>query len=101
VRAEPVAALYEQVKVHHVGCLASLEDQLVNYVPGVTQGSPDRLDALVWAITELLPSTRAIPGDLDWWAANEGLSGASCYRQETSAVDLGERGRVLRAGWPG
>ena len=82
VRAEPVAALYEQGRVHHVGCLAALEDQLTNYVPGVSAGSPDRLDALVWAITELLPSTRAIPGDLDWSGANESLSRRSYYRQE-------------------
>ena len=54
IRAEPIAALFEQHKVHHVGCLAALEDQLTNWVPGVTQGSPDRLDALVWALTELM-----------------------------------------------
>lgn len=54
VRAEPVAALYEQGKVHHVGVFASLEDQLTDYVPGATgSGSPDRMDALVWAITHL------------------------------------------------
>ncbi len=52
VRAEPVAALYEQGRVHHVGAFPDLEDQLVNWVPGA-EDSPDRLDALVWAITEL------------------------------------------------
>jgi predicted phage terminase large subunit-like protein len=51
-RAEPVAALYEQGKVHHVGNLAELEDQLCTWVPG--EKSPDRLDALVWALTELM-----------------------------------------------
>jgi predicted phage terminase large subunit-like protein len=50
-RAEPVAALYEQGKVHHVGMFGTLEDQLCSWVPGET--SPDRLDALVWAVTEL------------------------------------------------
>jgi phage terminase large subunit-like protein len=54
VRAEPVAALYEQGRVHHVGSLTALEDQLCSFVPGMRQGSPDRMDALVWAITELL-----------------------------------------------
>lgn len=50
-RAEPVAALYEQGKVKHVGFFASLEDQLCSWVPGET--SPDRLDALVHGVTEL------------------------------------------------
>jgi hypothetical protein len=51
IRAEPVAALYEQGKVHHVGALPALESQMCGWVPG--EGSPDRMDALVWAITEL------------------------------------------------
>lgn len=50
-RAEPVAALYEQGKVHHIGMFAELEDQMCTWVPG--DASPDRMDALVWAITEL------------------------------------------------
>jgi phage terminase large subunit-like protein len=52
-RAEPVAALYEQGRCHHVGMLSTLEDQLCSWVPDVS-GSPDRLDALVWAFTDLL-----------------------------------------------
>lgn len=51
-RAEPVAGLYEQGRVHHVGMLAALEDQLCQWVPG--HASPDRLDALVWAYTALI-----------------------------------------------
>jgi len=51
-RAEPVSALYEQGRVHHVGFFGELEDQLCEWVPG--DDSPDRLDALVWAITELM-----------------------------------------------
>jgi phage terminase large subunit-like protein len=74
VRAEPIAALYEQQKIHHCGCFAALEDQLTNYVPGVTQGSPDRLDALVWALSELLPSRKpAFSEEPQDWAS--GLSG--------------------------
>lgn len=53
-RAEPVAALYEQGRVHHVGAFVDLEDQLCNWSPNTGAPSPDRLDALVWAITELL-----------------------------------------------
>lgn len=53
-RAEPVAALYEQGKVHHCGTLAQLEDQMVNWEPLGDDRSPDRLDAMVWAATELM-----------------------------------------------
>lgn len=52
VRAEPVSALYSQGRVHHVGSFPALEDQLASWVPG--QASPDRLDALVWACTDLM-----------------------------------------------
>lgn len=51
-RAEPISALYEQGRVHHAGVFDDLEDQMCSYVPGGT--SPDRLDALVWALTELM-----------------------------------------------
>jgi predicted phage terminase large subunit-like protein len=51
-RAEPVSMLYEQGKVHHVGAFPALEDQMTTYVAGMGD-SPDRMDALVWAITEL------------------------------------------------
>lgn len=56
-RAEPVAAKYEQGKVHHVREFAGLEDQMCSFIPGdLTQASPDRMDALVWALTELMIS---------------------------------------------
>lgn len=57
-RAEPVAALYEQGRVRHVGAFPKLEDQLTSYT-GTGAHSPDRLDALVWAITELMLKPRA------------------------------------------
>jgi phage terminase large subunit-like protein len=50
-RAEPVSALYEKGRVHHVGMFKELEDQMCTWVQG--DKSPDRIDALVWAITEL------------------------------------------------
>lgn len=53
-RAEPIAALYEQGRVHHVGALPQLEDQMAAFVPDHFDGSPDRVDALVWALTELM-----------------------------------------------
>lgn len=57
VRAEPVSALYEQGKVRHVGFLTDLEDELMAFTTGGFMGevSPNRADALVWAITELFP----------------------------------------------
>ena len=51
-RAEPVAALYEQGRIHHVGRFDRLEDELCIY--DGSGASPDRLDALVWAATELM-----------------------------------------------
>lgn len=53
-RAEPIAALYEQGKVHHVGMFAELEDQMCDWAPDSGKASPDRMDALVWALTELM-----------------------------------------------
>lgn len=63
-RAEPVAGLYEQGRVHHVGLFSKLEDQMCDFDPsGLSQGkSPDRMDALVWAITELSNKQQAKPG---------------------------------------
>lgn len=54
VRAEPIAALYEQGRVHHVGLFAELEDQMCAFAPDHYDGSPDRVDALVWCISELM-----------------------------------------------
>ena len=54
VRAEPISALYEQSKVHHVGNLDSLEDEMVSWLPGKSSWSPNRLDALVWVLSELM-----------------------------------------------
>lgn len=53
IRAEPVASLYEQSRVHHHGTLAKLEDELCNWNPQTDDRSPNRLDALVWGVTEL------------------------------------------------
>ena len=52
-RAEPVSALYEQHRVHHHGMFAKLEDQATTWNPKIDKNSPDRMDAMVWAMTEL------------------------------------------------
>jgi phage terminase large subunit-like protein len=54
-----VSALYEQGKVHHVGNLEMLEDEMVTWEPGAP--SPNRMDALVWAITDLMLSETHVP----------------------------------------
>lgn len=54
-RAEPISAIYEEGRGHHVGNFPPLEDEMCSYVPGVTRRSPNRMDALVWAFTELFP----------------------------------------------
>jgi phage terminase large subunit-like protein len=63
LRAEPVAALYEQGRVAHAGRFAALEDQMCDFGPdGLSAGrSPDRLDALVWALTALVIDAAAEP----------------------------------------
>lgn len=63
LRAEPVAALYAQGRVRHAGRFPALEDELCAFGPtGLSSGrSPDRLDALVWALTHLMLSQRGQP----------------------------------------
>lgn len=61
-RAEPIAALYEQGRGHHVGSFPQLEDQMCVFVPGGKfEVSPDRADALVWAATDLMLDGQDIP----------------------------------------
>jgi predicted phage terminase large subunit-like protein len=57
-RAEPISLLYEQGKVHHVGELELLEIELCTWDPNESNNSPDRLDAMVWALTELYKKGR-------------------------------------------
>jgi len=65
-RAEPVAALYEQGRVSHVHPYPELEDQMCSYTGAAGEESPDRLDALVWGLSELF-GIRA--GDDKVWGA--------------------------------
>ena len=62
LRAEPISALYEQNRVKHLKPFQFLEDQMANYNPTTFDGSPDRLDALVWGLTELSART----GKVSW-----------------------------------
>jgi predicted phage terminase large subunit-like protein len=62
IRAEPIAALYEQGRVFHVAPLLELEEEMCNWSPAHSKKSPDRLDALVWALTELVVDGAAYSG---------------------------------------
>jgi len=53
VRAEPVAALYEKGLVHHVGVFPQMEDEMCSFTGAESEDSPNRMDALVWALTYL------------------------------------------------
>jgi phage terminase large subunit-like protein len=53
-RAEPISALYEQGKCHHVGSFPVLEDQMCDYDAKTMKYSPDHMDALVWGFTEIM-----------------------------------------------
>lgn len=62
-RAEPVAALYESNRVHHCGTIIGLEDEMVTLIALESTDSPNRVDGLTWALTELLidgPGTAAV-----------------------------------------
>jgi len=76
-RAEPVSALYEQGKVKHVRGLNELEDQMVQWEPLGSIGSPDRLDAMVWAITDLVLKGVAKPTLQLAYSSAKGLSSNS------------------------
>jgi phage terminase large subunit-like protein len=70
IRAEPVAALYEQRRIHHVGAFPTLEDQMCAFAPDFDRASagfsPDRVDALVWAFAELLVEPMSNEGYFEW-----------------------------------
>jgi phage terminase large subunit-like protein len=61
IRAEPISALYEQGKVHHLGRFDALESEMVSWQPGVSSWSPNRLDALVWVLSELMTGAGSVP----------------------------------------
>ena len=89
VRAEPVSRLYERGQVWHVGTFADLESECCTWVPGESsQPSPNRMDALVWAITELMGGKRT-----DISVGPIGVSRASPWR-----IGGGELGSSWRIG---
>ena len=80
-RAEPISAIYEQKRAHHVGAFALLEDELCQW-DAKTEDSPNRLDALVWGATELMLEENA-PAPAS--ARNEGID-LSYYKRERETI---------------
>jgi phage terminase large subunit-like protein len=95
IRAEPVAALYEQHRVHHVGVFEALEEQMVNYVPG-SPGSPDRMDAGVWAISGLMEDSNPFFGWLKRWKSDKGE--AEAMEEIAPGVTLGAPQTLIAPG---
>lgn len=79
IRAAPVAALYEQGRVHHVGYLPELEDQMTTFDPLTSKISPGRMDALVFALTDQMAAVQpGDPGEIvsagePSWSRSEGI----------------------------
>lgn len=93
VRAEPVAALFEQGKAHIVANLPELEDELCSFCAGSTK-SPNRLDAMVWAITELCFGARS--GIIDWYQARAKEAQAENERGEPQYAEASDRQAMSR-----
>lgn len=80
-RAEPVSALYEKHRIHHVGVFATMEDQMCNYDPATASFSPDRMDAAVWGVTELMGGGNGV---LEYW---DELIDAAKHQQAAVRLD--------------
>lgn len=96
IRAEPVALLYQRRRVHHVGYYGLLESQMFTWVPGPGQVSPDRMDALVWAVSALLDVVGQVPGRSASAAGERVGTGADAARRR-----LGTSGGVSAVRLPG
>lgn len=89
-RAEPVAALYEQGRVSHVGSMPELEDQMCNMAPEgyAGDGSPDRADALVWALHELMLDQMDGEGIMEFYRSQAAAHEEALKPKEPTPADL-------------
>jgi hypothetical protein len=103
MRAEPVAIMYAQGKVKHAGVFPALEDEMCDFaLDGLSSGrSPDRLDALVWAVTELMgrggwqgPQIRSLGNGR--WCRGEFAAGTLEDIAHVAAVIIRQRVRAKR-----
>ena len=88
LRAEPVAALYQQGRVLHAGRFPALEDEMCDFGPdGLSGGrSPDRVDALVWAVSELMPDWGSEPRVRDVGVKVGCMRGLECVDRPACAA---------------
>ncbi len=85
LRAEPISSLYERSLVHHLGTFPDMEDQQCNWIPG--ERSPDRLDALVWALTELMLEEEKGGGVLIATPEETEIVNSSTWEEATQILD--------------
>jgi phage terminase large subunit-like protein len=95
LRAEPIVLAYEQARVHHIGYFADLESQMTSWIPEDTRKSPDRVDALVHAMTALLvkPPQGFLGGKLT--AKSPAARRLPGFRQSGPPSSGGRGGRVF------
>jgi hypothetical protein len=90
VRAEPVAALYQQGRVHHIGTFPQLEDQMTNFTSDIDRAaagySPDRVDALVWAFSDLLVEPMKGEGIFELYRREAEAAAQRCKPQPAQTV---------------
>lgn len=87
-RAEPVSALYEKGEIHHVGMFSDLEDEQCSWVQGESD-SPNRMDAMVWAITELMLDTPGVlsTSKVDFYARSSGITEVEKPARSSQEID--------------
>ena len=88
VRAEPISALYEQGKVHHVGRFDALEDEMVTWQPETSSWSPNRVYALVWVLTEIMKGEGAVQAACAGWDPPERRSIWDTWQDEQPDSEL-------------
>ncbi|OFW40060.1 MAG: hypothetical protein A3J28_05215, partial [Acidobacteria bacterium RIFCSPLOWO2_12_FULL_60_22] len=91
VRAEPISALYEQGKVHHVGRIDALEDEMVSWQPETSSWSPNRVDALVWVLTELMTGEGSVPAACVGWDPPERRSIWDIWQDDRPDIEIERR----------
>jgi hypothetical protein len=99
VRAEPVSTLYDNGRIRHVGTFPELEEQLLQFSSAGYKGdkSPDRADALVWAVTELAIDLAPGVGLLDWYKQQAAKQAEREGRPTPEQARIAGRGAVAKA----
>lgn len=99
IRAEPVSALHEQRMIHIVDTLPKLEDEITQWNPRVGGVSPNRLDALVWAVWYLAKLGEDTAEKKDYSAGFKGLAGAVAAMRPAPGAQAAPLASLPRSGW--